>query len=89
MMLGMFVSVSLCMFTVLNAMLMSKGTATVCCGGIRLLKLFVIWWEMLCKAVCVECLCLNPCFCFVYVSDHCLSFEVNASVLLCRWFFVG
>ena len=61
MMLGMLVCVSLHMFTVSNALLMSKGTATVRCGGLGLLKPFVIWWQMLCKAVCVECLCLNPC----------------------------
>ena len=62
-MFGMFVSVSLCislcMFTVSNALLMSK--ATVRCGGLQLLKPFVIWWQMMYKAVCVECLCLNPC----------------------------
>ena len=64
MMLGMFVSVSLCislcMFTVSNALLMSKATATVHCGALGLLKPFVIWWQILYKAVCVECLCLNP-----------------------------
>ena len=49
------------MFTESNALLMSKSTATLSCGGLGLLKLFVIWWQMLCKAVCVECLCLNPC----------------------------
>ena len=62
-MLGMFVSgslcMSLCMFAVSNALLMSKATVTVRCGGLGLLKPF--WWQMLCKAVCVECLCLNPC----------------------------
>ena len=47
------------LFTVSNALLMSKNTATVwCCLG--LLKLFVIWWQMLCKAVYVKCLYLNP-----------------------------
>ena len=55
MMLGMFVNVSLCtslcMFTVSNALLMSKATATVHCGGLGLLKPFVTWWQMLCKAV--------------------------------------
>ena len=63
--LEMFVSVSLyislCMFTVSNVLLMSTAIATVHCGGLRLLKPFVIWWKMLCKAVCVECLYLNPC----------------------------
>ena len=64
-MLGIFVGVSLrkslCMFTVSNTLLMSKATATVHCGGFGLLKPFVIWWLMLCKAVCVKRLCLNPC----------------------------
>ena len=64
-MLGVFVSVSLCislcMFTASNTLLMFKATATVCCGGLGLLKPFVIWWQMLCKAVCVECLRLNTC----------------------------
>ena len=55
-MLGMFVSVSLCMFTVSNTLLMSKVTTTVRCGGLGLLKPPVIWWQMLYKAVCVECL---------------------------------
>ena len=56
MMLGMCVKVSLCMFTVSNALLMSKATATVRCEGFGLLKPFVIWWKKLCKAMCVECL---------------------------------
>ena len=55
MMLGMFVSVNLCMFTVSNALLMSQVTATVRCGGLGLLKPVLIWWQMLCKAKCVEC----------------------------------
>ena len=46
--------INLCMFTVSNALLMSKATATVCCGGLGLLKPFVIWWQMLCKALRVE-----------------------------------
>ena len=65
MMLRMFISVSLCislyMFTVSNALVMSKATATVRCENLGLLKPFVIWWQILCKAVCVERLCLNPC----------------------------
>ena len=58
-----------CMFTVSNALLISKATATVCCGGFGLLKPFVIWWQMLCKAVCVECLCWNPC-CSEMIGIH-------------------
>ena len=60
-MLGMFVSVRLCMFTVSNTLLMFKATLTVRCKGLGLLKPPVVWWQMLCKAVCVECLCLNSC----------------------------
>ena len=45
----------LMMFAVSNALLMSKATATVHCRGLILLKLFVIWWQMLCKAVFVKC----------------------------------
>ena len=45
MMLGMFVSVSLCinlcMFIVSNALLMCNATATVRCGGLKLLKFLV------------------------------------------------
>ena len=65
MMLVMFVSVSWCiswcMFTVSNALLMSKAIATVRCEGLGLLKPLVIWWQMLCKVVCDECLRLNTC----------------------------
>ena len=43
------------MSTVSNALFMSKATATMHYGGLGLLKPFVIWWQMLCKAVCVEC----------------------------------
>ena len=64
-MLGIFVSVSLCMslciFTISIILLMPKATATVHCEGLGLLKPFVIRWQVLCKAVWVECLCLNPC----------------------------
>ena len=59
MMFGMVVSVTLCMFIVLNALLMSE--ATVRGGGLGLLKPVVIWRQILCKAACVDCLCLNPC----------------------------
>ena len=41
------------MFTVSNALLMSKATATVHCGGLGLLKPLVIWWQMFCKTVCL------------------------------------
>ena len=43
MMLRMFVSVTLCMFIVSNTLLMSKATTTARCGGLGLLKPFIIW----------------------------------------------
>ena len=44
MMLEMFVSMSLCMFTVSNALLIFKATATVRFRDLGLLKSYVIWW---------------------------------------------
>jgi len=56
-------SISLCKCTVSKAFDMSRATATVCCGGCRLLKPVVIMLFMLCRAVVVECLVRNPCWC--------------------------
>ena len=62
---GMLVCVSLsinvCMFTVLNALLMSNATAIVRVGGMGWLKHVATVLLMLCSAVFVECLVLNPC----------------------------
>ena len=62
---GMFVCVSLsinvCMFTVSNALLMSNATAMVRVGGMGWLKPVATVLLMLCSAVFVECLVLNPC----------------------------
>ena len=62
---GMFVCVSLsinvCMFTVSNALLMSSATAMVRVGGMSWLKPVAAVLLMLCSAVFVECLALNPC----------------------------
>ena len=62
---GMFVCVSLsinvCMFTVSNALLMSSATAMVRVGGMDWLKPVATVLLMLCSAVFVECLVLNPC----------------------------
>ena len=62
---GMFVCVSLsinvCMFTVLNALLMSNATAMVRVGGMGWLKPVATVLLMLCSAVFVECLALNLC----------------------------
>ena len=50
---------SLHMFTVSNSLLIPKAAATLHCGGLRLLNPIVIWWQILYKAMCVECLHLN------------------------------
>ena len=59
MVLGMFVcssfSVSLYVFTVSKALLMSNATVIVRCGGAIWLKPFAIVLLMLCSAVTVEC----------------------------------
>ena len=49
------------MFTVSNALLMSNATAMVRLGGMGLLKPVATVLLMLCSAVFVECLVLNPC----------------------------
>ena len=68
---GMFVCVSLsinvCMFTVSNALLMSNATAMVRVGGMGWLKPLATVLLMLCSAVFVECLVLNPCWDVWYV----------------------
>ena len=70
---GMFVCVSLsinvCMFTVSNALLMS--TAMVLVGGMGWLKPVATMLLMLCSAVFVECLVLNPC-CVVMFGMFCV-----------------
>ena len=62
---GMFVRVSLsinvCMLTVSNALLMSNATAMVRVGGMGWPKPAATVLSMLCSAVFVECLALNPC----------------------------
>ena len=72
---GMFVSVSLsisvCTFTVSNALLMSNVTAMVRVGGMGWLKPVATVLLMLCSAVFVECLDLNPC-CVVMFGMFCV-----------------
>ena len=72
---GMFVCVSLsinvCMFTVSNALLMSNATAMVRVGGMGWLKPVATVLLMLCSAVFVECLVLNPC-CVVMFGMFCV-----------------
>ena len=54
-------SINVCMSTVLNALLMSNATAMVRVGGMGWLKPVATALLMLCSAVPVECLALNPC----------------------------
>ena len=69
---GMLVCVSL-YINVSNAFLMSNATAIVRVGGIGWLKR-VATVLMLCSAVLVECLVLNPC-CVVMVGMFCVIYE--------------
>ena len=55
----MSLRISLCMFIVSNALLVLKATASVPCGAVGLLNPIVIWWQMLSKAFCFECLCFE------------------------------
>ena len=62
---GMFVwcslCVSVCMFTVSNAFLMSRATVIVRSGGLLGLKSVSMVLLILCSAVLVEWLLLKPC----------------------------
>ena len=60
--------------TVSNALLMSNATGIVRVGGMGWLKPVATMLLMLCSAVLVECLVLNPCcvvmfgmFCVIYI----------------------
>ena len=68
----MFVCVSLsinvCMFTVSNALLMSNATAMVRVGWLKPVATVLL---MVCSAVFVECLVLNPC-CVVMFGMFCV-----------------
>ena len=76
MLCGMFVCVSLyvsvCMFTVSNALLMSNVTAIVLVAGMGWMKPVATVLLMLCSVlfVFVECLVLNPC-CVVMLLSYC------------------
>ena len=54
-------SINVCMFNVLDALLMSNATTMVRVGGMGWLKPVATVLLMLCSAVFVECLVLNPC----------------------------
>ena len=67
-------SVNVCMSTVSNALLMSNATAIVVrVGGLGWLKPVATVLLMLCSAVFVECLVLNPC-CVVMFSMFCVLY---------------
>ena len=61
------------MFTVSNAILMSNATAMVRVGGMGWLKPVVTVLLILCSAVFVECLVLNPC-CVVMFGMCCAMY---------------
>ena len=61
------------MFTVSNALLMSNATVIVCVSGMGWLKPVVTVLLMLCGAVFVECLVLNPCCVVWYVLCYVLK----------------
>ena len=71
----MSLSVNVCMFTVSNAFLMSNATAIVRVGGMGLLKPVATVALMLCSAVFVECLVLNPC-CVMMFGMFCLMYGI-------------
>ena len=68
---GMFVcvtlSINVCMFTVSYALFISNATAMVRVGGMGWLKPVATVLLMLCSAVFVESLVLNPCCVVWYV----------------------
>ena len=64
------------MFTVLNDLLMSNATAIVRVGGMDWLKPVATVLLMLCSAVFVECLVLNPC-CVVMFGMFCVIINYN------------
>ena len=63
----------MCVFTVLNVWLMFNATAIVRVGGMGWLKPVATVLLMLCSAVLVECLVLNPC-CVVMFGMFCVIY---------------
>ena len=55
-----------CMFTVSKALLRSRETTMVRCGGCGWLKPWIIWFVIWCRAVVVEWRVLKPCWCFIW-----------------------
>ena len=66
-------SINVCMFIVSNTLLMSNATAIVRVGGMGWLKPVATVLLMLCSAVLVECLVLNPC-CVVMFGMLCVIY---------------
>ena len=62
----------MCVFTVSDALLMSNATAIVGVGGVGWLKP-VATLLLMCSAVFVECLVLNPC-CVVIFDMFCVMY---------------
>ena len=62
-----------CMFTVSSDLPMSNATAIVCVGGMCWLKPVATVLLMLCSAVLVDCLVLNPC-CVVMFGMFCVIY---------------
>ena len=71
----MSLSIDVCTFTVSNALLMSNATAIVRVGGMVCLKPVATVLLMLCSAVLVECLVLNPC-CVVMFVMFCVLYGI-------------
>ena len=75
-------SINVCMFTVSNALLMSNATAIVSVGGMGCFKPVATVLLMLCSAVFVECLVLNPC-CVVMFGMFCVIYgRITFSIVL-------
>ena len=62
-------SINVCMFTVSNALLIPNATAIVRVGGMSWLKPVATVLMMLCSAVLVERLVLNPCYVVLYMEE--------------------
>ena len=76
MLLGVSLSINVCMFTVSNDLLMTNATVIVCVGGMGWLKPVATALLMLCSAVFVECLVMNPC-CVVMCGMFCVIYGGN------------
>ena len=62
--------ISVCLFIVSNALLISSATVIVCAGGAIWLNPFATVLFTVCSAVTVECCVLYPCWCVWYVCCY-------------------